>query len=373
MVREGVFCLEFLADYVGNSPAYASLRPIIATQLARLYNRLANPDAAASWLSVALASAEGPSRYDRAVCVAYHELGSLELSRGNYSQARKAYRNALKISRRITPAPGHEIAANLIGLADIAYLADLDTGRTIWLGKLALKHAEAAGEAPHEAEACRVLADALKDDLQYREAEGYLGRGQRVAEQYGLTHVVLSLLTCRAWMAYQHAALGNWPAGEAEAAFRELLQKAQSARDWRYEGDAWSGLGTVAVIDKCVPLLEEAIGHLKTFDQTSDCPHISARRSLLHAIRLHWTRRFAEAAQLYAEASAFSERHGLWSRQADALVGEGAALFHGGRTQEAETTWQQARSVLTKCPRARQMIASNALKACQESPMAVPI
>jgi len=53
---EGVTCLEFLQAYLATSPHAAALRAMVATQLARLYNRLNNAGAADQWLQVAFSS-----------------------------------------------------------------------------------------------------------------------------------------------------------------------------------------------------------------------------------------------------------------------------------------------------------------------------
>jgi tetratricopeptide (TPR) repeat protein len=373
MAAEGATCLEFLVDDLQKRSGQENLIRSLATQLGRLHNRLGNDTSAEHWLNVALTGYHAGGKAGRAEAVGLHELASLALSRGEYSQAAKVFRQALRLSRTLSPPLASEIAGNLIGLAIVTYLADLRTARTIRLARLALDWAEHAHDGAHMAEACRILADVFKDEMRYPEAWHYLERGLAIAERENLSAARLSLLTARAWMLYHRAVLGDQTPAAAEGAFRELLQQAVLIQDWRFEGDAWSGVGCVALLGGRGPLLDEAIARLTTLCRGQTRPHLEARLRLLEAARLHRSQRFAESARLYEETAEFSGQAGLWSRQADALISQGVALFHDGRTHDAERCWRRAEAVLSCCPRVRQVIAARCLESCRRLVPGLPL
>lgn len=373
LAAEGVVCLEFLCQQLSSSSSHAELLPIFATQLARLYNRLSNQDATERWLKLALEKSEGTGGLEQVVAVALHELGSLELSRNNYKEARTAFRRALRIARKASPPIGHEISANLVSLAVLQYLMTLDTARTIRLGKLGLEYAEKTQEPTHIAEACRIIADALKDDMQYDVAEQYLSRGVQIANEHNLTHAQLSLLTTKAWMIYQRMMFGDFTPKTTEEAFRDLQCKAESVPDWRFQGDAWSGIGQIAIFSNQLPLLHESIDRLSYLLRGRKRPYLKARLNLLEAANLHRAHRFNEAARVYEQVAEFSLKEELWSRHVDALIGQGSSLFHNGHHARAERCWEAAQKSAESCPRVRKAITVHNIERCRSDVLCCPV
>jgi len=370
---EGCLCLEFLIKWVRDSPCESRYVAPLATQLARLYNRLGQNDQADTWLRVALSGEQCGSDATLVQAVALHELGSLALSRHQLSDAHRAYRRALKIARTIAPPSASEIAANLIGLAVVTYLRQLRTNRTIRLASLALRFAEVAQDPPHIAEACRILTDAYKDDAQYEKAEVFLERGLATAREAGLAHATMSLLTARGWMTYHRAALDGISPDLAEFAFRDALRQAEFSQDWRYIADAWSGLGQCGILTKRKELVDECIRHLARDATAPLPPHLEARRLLLVASSLHRAARSRDAALAYTRAASFSRLNSLWSREVDAVIGQGAVAFHAGDHQEAEQHWHRAQALLVRCPRLRQLIADRVIRAMKTDSQMCPL
>jgi tetratricopeptide (TPR) repeat protein len=373
MAVEGCVCLEFLIKWVRDSLCESRYVPPLATQLARLYNRLGQDDQADTWLRVALSGGQCGSDATLVQAVALHELGSLALSRHQLVDAHRAYRRALKIARTLAPPAAAEIAANLIGLAVVTYLRQLRPNRTIRLASLALRFAEVAQDPPHIAEACRILTDAYKDDAQYDQAEAFLERGLATARETGLAHATMSLLTARGWMTYQRAALGGISLDLAELAFRDALRQAESSQDWRYIADAWSGLGQCGILTKRMELVDEGIRQLAGHATVPLPPHLEARRLLLVASSLYRAARSRDAALAYARAATFSRLNALWSREVDAVIGQGAAAFHAGAHQEAEQHWHRAQALLVRCPRVRHLIADRVIRAMKTDSQMCPL
>ena len=370
---EGCLCLEFLIKWIRGSLGESRYVPPLATQLARLYNRLGQDDQADTWLRVALSREQCGSDATLVQAVALHELGSLALSRHQLFDAHRAYRRALKIARTIAPPSASEIAANLIGLAIVTYVRQLRTNRTIRLASLALRFAEVAQDPPHIAEACRILTDAYKDDAQYDKAEAFLERGLTTAREAGLAHAMMSLLTARGWMTYQRAVLDGSSPDLAEFAFRDALRQAEFSQDWKYIADAWSGLGQCGVLTKRMELVDECIRHLAREATVPLPPHLEARRLLLVASSLHRAARFHDAALAYARAASFSRLNSLWSREVDAVIGQGAAAFHAGDHQEAEQHWHRTAALLVRCPRVRHLIADRVIRAMKTDSQMCPL
>jgi tetratricopeptide (TPR) repeat protein len=279
----------------------------------------------------------------------------------------------LKIARTIAPPSAYEIAANLIGLAIVTYLRQLRTNRTIRLASLALRFAEVAQDPPHIAEACRILTDAYKDDAQYDKAEAFLERGLATAREAGLAHATMSLLTARGWMTYHRAVLDGISPDLAEFAFRDALRQAESLQDWRYIADAWSGLGQCGILTKRMGLVDECIRHLTREGTVPLPPHLEARRLLLVASSLHRAARSRDAALAYARAASFSRLNSLWSREVDAVIGQGAVAFYDGDHQEAEQHWHRAQALLVRCPRVRHLIADRVIRAMKTDSQMCPL
>lgn len=363
LVNEGVECLEFLVRWLRTTPGRGDLVRSLATQVARLHNRRGDDASASTWLDVALEKFQGGAPADRADAVALHEAASVALARGDYRRACAGYRRALRVVRRLGAPAGGEIAANLIGLAAVNNFTRQHPARTIRLARLALENAASEQDAPHMAEACRLLADEHNAEMQYAQGERYLAQGLAIARQAGLSAARVSLLTAQAWMACQRAELEGDPPGEAEQSFRELVQLAAADADWRLESDAWSGLGLVALLRADEPLLDQAINRLTALLAGRRRPAVEARLRLFDATRAYGGGRFAEAAKQFDSAAAYCVESGLLARQADALVGRTAALLACGETAAAAACRTQAEEILERCPRVRQVIARACLEA----------
>lgn len=362
MAAEGAACLEYLLQHLAEGSGSTHLIRSLATQLARLNNRLGRNAAAERSLDIALEGYHGERIGGRVEAVALHELATLALSRGDYADAARAYRHALGVVRRLSPAPAGEVAANLIGLALISYLTRDRTSRAIRLAKLALEWAQKAGDVPHMAEAYRLLADAHKDDMRFEEAERYLTAGLRAAERDDLATARLSLLAARAWMLTHRALLGDGSGRDAERAFRDLLVQAERSHDWRFRAEAWCGLGRIGLMNQQAPLIDDAIDQLTAMGGDEHRPHVRARLGLLTAARLYRANAFTEAAGVYAHTAELSRQAGLRSREVGALIGQAFALIRDGRPEEGAECLSRVEEVLPKCPRATQEIVRRILE-----------
>jgi len=209
--------------------------------------------------------------------------------------------------------------------------------------------------------------------MQVEKAEVYLERGLCLARENQLTHATMSLLTARGWLLYQQAALGIIDPSKAENGFRDALRQAESAKDWRYIADAWSGLGQYGVLIRQENLVKESISNLSTSDPKTLPPHLQARRLLLVASSFFRSSSFAEAGHTYAELERFSHQNALWSREVDGVVGQGAVALHTGDSVGAEWHWRRAQSLLTNCPRFRQLVSACVIHAMRKDPGQCPL
>ncbi|MEO8589773.1 MAG: NB-ARC domain-containing protein [Flavobacteriales bacterium] len=371
--QEGRECLEFMVDAMERSGKDDVLLAGLAVQLVRLNNRLGDHEAAERWLKYVLERGTALYRMDLIIAVAMHEKGSRALAMGSYAEAHDGFMQALHIAHKHEPPSPREIAANLIGLAGVTYLVNGRRDRTVTLASLALKNAETVEDAAHAAEACRILGDVCKDDMQHALAEEYLDRGLAMVEGAKLVAAKLSLLLARAWCTYQKVVLEDRPAHEARSVFEALRAFADETGDWRFAADAWSGLGQCALIGDDEVLLQDAILHLNASAGAGLPSHLQARLGLFNAALHHRARRYAEAEAAYVKVGAMAKANGLWSRQVDALLGQGAAMFHGERKDEAEKCWATAQEILPHCPRVRELIVERFLGKCREDGRVCPM
>jgi len=366
MAATGLSCLETLVDELGKQTDTEGIIRQLATQLARLNNRLGRDGEAERWLNLALNTFRQGANPGRVEAVALHELGSLALSRRDFEAASLYYRRALHIAHKATPPMSGEVSGNLIGLATHANLIGRSTSRTIVLGRLALLLADREQDAPHAAEAYRILADAYKYEMRYPESESYFAQGMEIATREGLSEALLSLLTGQAWMHYQRAILTSSSISNARLTFRKLGEQAELRHDWRFRGEALAGLAATAYLDDCEESLEAAITKLQSYCRKWTRPHIQARLDLLFAERLFRGRRFAEAACALSHLAVSCRTLCLQPRLADALAAQGVALYHSGAREEAENAWREAAAVLVTCVPARQEILRRCIESCRE-------
>ncbi len=372
MAAEGVSCLKYLIQYLDEHAIFVDLSQVLGTQIARLYNRLGEPRAAERWLHKVIGSNTELPR-NRLQIVALHELASVFFSEGEHLNACREFRRALRGARRHEPPLGGEIAANLIGLAGATYLVSLRSSRVIRLGQLALHWAEIGADAPHTAEACRILADVHKDNMEYTKADSYLSKGLHVAQRHNLVAADLSLRTCHAWMYYHQAVLGDRSVADSESLFRELHRKADSSGDTRVAGDAWSGLGQVAILERSRTLLEQAIANLSWAKGNRLRPNLDVRCRMLEGARCLWSAAFTDAMAIYEQCQAISLNEQLRARQVDAIVGQGIALYRMGRKIEAESKWNLAIAKSTDCPTIRQHIAAHSIARSRDDKDGCPL
>lgn len=362
---EGRQCLEFLLNELEKQDRNHVLLSGLATQLARLSNRLGDVQASDRWLRYATEHGDQAVGGDLLRSVVLHERGSQALYEGKLMEAADHYRGALDIAHKISPPSCREMAANLCGLAVATYLDSGRVDRTIRLSELALKCAEQVDDAVHAAEACRMLGDVYKDDLQHDRAEEYLQRGLKYAGQAQLSAARMQLLTALGWSRYQKAALGKGTMEEAKSVFDELRSAAEQVADRRVIADAWCGLGQCALQMDDDGGSQLAIDHLRAPSNGELPEHLKARLGLFIAARLYRAGRYNEAATTYRAVGEMAQQHGLWSRRVDALLGMGASEFREGRAHEAETHWLAARDLLGSCPRVRTELTERFLRDCK--------
>lgn len=370
LAKDGIDCLEYLlaSPVIGYM---ADLRSILYSQLARLYNRIGQPEAAEkSLVALTLATSVEDPKNRRLSAVSLHELGSLALARDELGKANDCYRKALRMSRINKPPMEGEIAANLIGLATTNYRKRFGAARTKRLANLALRHALSAHDHPHAAEACRLLADVCKDDMLYAEAATHLNRGLEIADTHQLTSITLSLRLSNAWMTYHRAVLEKLPLKSAQSEIDAFRKMAGSAPDWRYLADAWTLTGQMGILLGDDEAILAALDHLNSLQVERLPPHLEVRRLLFGASQHHRARKYDQAHAIYNQSAEFARSHLLWARAVDSQIGKGAALYHQGRTQEAKAAFSETDTLLRKCARVRKEISQKSIERIYGDPKA---
>jgi tetratricopeptide (TPR) repeat protein len=307
-------------------------------------------------------------RPDIVRAIALHELGSSYLARQDAARAMQHYRKALSIARRV--GRGDEVAANLIALATAQLRIAPRYRRVARWATAAHSLARRHDDLPHELEACRLLAHVAKSRLDFDGAAAWINDGLDKAA--GLPFARVSLLLSNAWKSYLLAALDRGPVAEAERCFGEVLELATTIGDRRYAADAWSGLGTSALLRGDESRVEQAIESLHPAPGGRVPAHIAVRGALLTACLAHRRGQRSDARERFEAVSLQARAASLWAREVTALIGLGATLWHDARVGEAKHAWRTADKLAKQRSRASRALASIGIRACRSDIRATP-
>lgn len=368
----GRFCLLLYITHLRETGETGPYQQALMVQLARIEVRAGNLLEAAPLLGESL---EALKREDQPLlyAVAAHEYGSVCLQQGGRRQARAWYRRALEAARSCQPPAEGEVAANLVALAT-SYQIEQRFGRRVErLARSALAAAQRAHDAPHTAEAHRLLADMYKDSMRYREAEDHLAEGLTLARREGLPYAEMPLLAAQAWMLYQRAALGLGRVDAAKDTFRSLDRVAAQVGHARFRADAWCGLGQCGLLSHCVDEIDEAVRRLGEAGSGGIPVHARVRRLLLDAGKRYQQGDLPGALSIYQEAAAVAVSARLPQRHAEACVGGGAALWHLRDHAAARREWKLAVSAARPCPLVRRRLVAASIRRARRDGFATPL
>jgi tetratricopeptide (TPR) repeat protein len=337
---EALEWLTRLVHYLDQQWVHRTDAAGLSTQIARLYSRRGRYDQAERWLRHALALTSA-RRGRRARSVALHELGSLRLYRGQHGSAARMYRQALRLCGGDDPMPD-EAAANLVALASVSF-EGFHFAETVRLASDALAAAERAGDSQHMVASQRLIGEACKHLGEYSQAAQRLETALRWCRQREVYVEEPRVLAVTGWLRYDEAALNMVSPAMATALFQHTLEAAERIRDFYFIVLAKLGLGWCALADnrtdEAAALFEEVQAARAGPESAGVVTGVAAGLAGIHHQRGEMDLAAASYQQIAQSLS--DSRSRLWGTTA--LVGLGAARWHLGDKEAAETAWNKAR------------------------------
>ncbi len=369
--EKGMACLAALIERPDNHRAPSVVRAGLATQLARICSLRGEQDSARHWLDVSVKHTSW-LRGRRIRAIALHELGSLALSRSDLEAARRLYRRALRLCLWSIHVHHDEAAANLDGLATVAFTkARFSTARRE--ATRGLREARRSGDSGHIVALERLFGAILRATgrlneakarfaaaLQLAEASNLRLEGARIAAQLGYLHLDLAELT------------GVLPRN-AEQWFRRASDDAEAVHDLYGAFEAEVSLVTCeAALDRTDDA-EARLSRIELSDPAEAHPGNAAGLKLARARLTHRRGELALAERRYHEVIDWSLTQDLTWGVRTSLIGLGAVRWHSGRRQEAEAAWRQARTLAMRVSRFKRRLVQSAIRSCRETPRAIPL
>jgi len=367
--RLGLECLEGLIECQCVEPAFEAM---LATQAARIHSRRGEYSDAEKQLKLAVRHTSWRhSRKTRAI--AFHELGSLHLYRGDRSQAARAFRSALRLSVLGVPVLRGEAAANRLALAAIAF-THYRWQKGFEMADRARKDAEADGDAQHTVAGLRFMALALDDLAKYKQAEDTLGEALELSQRSGSNLETARLLDLKGCYHYGQATIRGGDYAVAADCFQQSLRIADSIGSLYSRIDAMLHLGWCAIgngkTDEAVVWFDQ-VGRLLPADAHAD---LAANHRLGLAAADHERGDTANAERRYQEVLNLAQKpeNEFRGHAARALTGLGAVSWHSGKTAQANDAWNRARGYAKRnSPRDLQITEAN-IDRCRREPQRAP-
>ncbi|MCX5800583.1 MAG: TIR domain-containing protein [Candidatus Eisenbacteria bacterium] len=361
----GLYCLDALIRHL-EKPEHSPMQAAgLATQAARICSLRGEYQEARERLNYALARTSW-WRGRRIRAIALHELGSLHLYDGDTVSAKRCYCQALRLCLWGMPIHHDEAAANLIGLATVAY-ARYEFEEVMRQATWGLRQARQAHDIRHIVAAARMIATVHKAAGRYDETDSYLQLAAKLSETEQVHLEKARLLMLRGWLEYDRALLEGWTPGQTDAAFREALCEAERVHDLYYTLEARLALGWCALVrgdlKEGAKWLEMAGSKLLKRQHGE----LLAEYEMELGALAHVQGDSAEALKWYQSVADLCREKDIRIWLYRALTGQGAIAWHAGQHEQGERVWADALCVASSMSATREELARRSIKLCQSA------
>lgn len=296
---------------------------------------------------------------------ALRRTAGLCLERGERTQARQAFRRAVRIGTWGWPRMHADVAASQVGLATLA-LRDYELTRVARYSAAARRAALAAGDVELTVGADRLVAAAQRLSGNYDQCDRTVAAAMQHAAAHDCTLECAHLLNLQGWIAYDRAILA---AGRPDAASDLFAQAAKAAAETgrcsalleAKLGLAWSrlALGDSGGAQQCC---DEVLAHA----QGAEHDERRAGAEVGLAAVAHRRELADEALARYGQALAWATEQHIWIWVVRALVGWGALIWHSGVGDRRNHLWDQARAAAALVSPHRRIFTEATIALCRE-------
>jgi tetratricopeptide (TPR) repeat protein len=340
---EGLDCLDGLLKHTRKERPVSPDLAGLLTQAARLHSSRGDYDEADQLLSEAVRSCS-PWRFRRAYAIALHERGTLHLYRDRLTDAESCYRRAYWACVLGLPVHRDEAAANLIGLASVAF----DTGKLGRAKRYAIRAASAAhhaGDAPHFVAALRLLGLVNRDLAAFEAATDCLNSANDVAESAAV-HVELPRVALgQGWLSYDQEALRNGRLEATQARFQEALSMAEYYNSYFSIAEAKLSLAWCSLANNELGSATTWLTELRPILRLGSHRGLWCGSEVASAAAVHVGGNLVGAQRAYRGAIATCEKNGNVTWRIRALIGLGAVYSLLAKPADAQRTWGTALSL----------------------------
>ncbi len=367
---EGLACLLSLIRFLSTKKHEGGAAAGLATQAARIYAIWGQYDKCEHWLRYALGHASR-WRERRARAVALHEMGSLALYRGEYDEAMRYYRAALRLCVWGIPVYHDEAAANLIGQAAVCH-EEYRSRETIRFAARGIRQARMGSDPLHVISGMRLIAAAYKTLGESGKAVVYIRNALLLAKAQDAPLEAVKLRLLAAFMQYEHAMLDRRHPLEARESFSRAAAEAESLHDLFCSLEAKTGLCRCALSMKATAEADSLLQPLLDVLRVGEHAGLQAGIAFGLAAVAHQRGALAEAGKRYQEVVSYCTNHGILYSKIEAMIGVGAIEYHLASKNDAEVIWKEALDIAGRISGRKRAVAQIRIERCRNDPLAAP-
>jgi tetratricopeptide (TPR) repeat protein len=359
-------CLDELIRHAPNFGGTPSIMVKLAIWRAQISSRHGDYEKAERSLEDALAWRDGVEVRERAI--ALHEMGSLQLYRGNYAEAASAYREALQMCWTTDPPHRDEASANLVGLATVE-LERFNLDNALVLGTRSAEEAERGHDSHHRIASLAIVAAAQRGLGQYDNALATIEMARVACNAPTFADERVRLLLLEGWVRYDQSILDGSPPLKAVKCLENGLEAAERATAFYNTLEAKLSL---AWLDIALGRDSGWLRDVEAMLPTEQHLRMWAGFHVCNAAKCQQDGNRPNALLLYESAVEFCSEHGAIVWLCRALAGYGSMLAQLGRMESAESAWQESVRLAGTVSRAKRKLAELIVTRCRASPKAPP-
>jgi len=366
----GILCLSGLIRYFQKESRETTTTAGWASQLARIFSLRGNYEEAEYWLKEASRSTSFLNGR-RIKAIALHELGSIYLYKHDFLSCAKHYQRALLFCHAGLPVYNDEAAANLVGLATLAF-EQYQFVKTLKLVTSGIKKAKKSHDIHHIIAGLRLTGATYKSLGKYHLAKTNLSDAYDLCDRYNIQREKNRINMLMGWLDIDISTLNTGLPKEARSHFEEALNGAQGIYDHYIISEAELSLGWLSLIENNQGAAKEFFDEAKSNLLSDEHLELKAGVGSGLAAYAHNLGDFNNAEVLYLESAEFCERNniGLWHYRS--LIGLGAVHWHRGEIQKSELIWEQALKTAHGISSGRLKLAGNSINLCKTDPLKTP-